>query len=469
VAAAPVYWLTSNPYAAFNFVVLFSFVASAVAAYYLVRHLVHDRRAALVSAILFAYTPYIFSHLPHIQLLMTAGLPLSLLAFHRLVATPTWRRGIALGLAMAAQNAFCAYYGVFVMLAIGFGVLFMAASRRLWASAAYWKSVAVAAAVALAASLPLFLPYMRLQQSSGFARTLEAAREYSATWSSYLASAAYAHAWMLAWLQPWGEVLFPGFLALMLGGAGIVCGWLAAGRQRETACFYAAIAALATWLSFGPAGGLYSVLYAALPPFGFMRAPSRFGVLTALALAVLAGFAVSLLLKRVSRPALVAALLVVAAASELAVPLRLPPVPREKPVYQVLSLLPRGAVLELPVFSHRFRFMRTRYMLSSTTHWMPLVNAYSDHIPEAFLDAADTLGGFPTAEALGLLRRDQVRYAVVHLDLFDEERRAAVRERLSEYAAVLTTLYEDDDTVLVEIDDLEPEWNLPTPLTPYLD
>ena len=75
--AVPAYWLTRNPYAAHNFVMLLAFVLSATGMYYLVRYLTDDRRAAVVPAIAFAFCPYVFAHTAHIQLLMTAGLPFS--------------------------------------------------------------------------------------------------------------------------------------------------------------------------------------------------------------------------------------------------------------------------------------------------------------------------------------------------------------------------------------------------------
>src|SRR5207253_3779982 len=78
--AVPIYWSTRNPYAAHNVVLLLSFVLSAGGMYCLVRYLTADRRAAAISAIAFAFCPYVLAHTPHIQLLMTAGLPFSLLA-----------------------------------------------------------------------------------------------------------------------------------------------------------------------------------------------------------------------------------------------------------------------------------------------------------------------------------------------------------------------------------------------------
>ena len=56
--------------------------------YYLSRYLTGSRPAAAVAAVLFAFCPYIWARTAHIQLLMTAGLPFSLLAAHRMIDRP---------------------------------------------------------------------------------------------------------------------------------------------------------------------------------------------------------------------------------------------------------------------------------------------------------------------------------------------------------------------------------------------
>ena len=218
--AVPVYWATRNPYAAHNFAMLLAFVLSATGTYYLVRYLTGDRRAAAISAIGFAFCPFVFAHTAHIQLLMTAGLPFSLLAFHRLADRPSVGRGAALGAVMAAQAICCGYYGVFVCLMVGFAILVVAATRRLWTDRGYWIAIAVAAVVAVLLVTPAFLPYAALQRDGGFRRELKDAVQYSANWSDYLASSSYAHAWMLSHLPAWTDVSFPGFVTACLRRAG---------------------------------------------------------------------------------------------------------------------------------------------------------------------------------------------------------------------------------------------------------
>jgi hypothetical protein len=449
--ALPVYWLTRNPYAAFNFALLASFVLSGAATYYLVRYLTHDRRAAWISGMCFAFCPYLFGHVPHIQLLMAAGLPLTLLAFHRLVDSPTPGRAITLGLTMTLQTIFCAYYGVMAMLIVGFGVLFVALADRRWSNRTYWKAVAIAAGVAILTASPLALPYaLLLQTDSSFGRSLDAAREYAATWRMYLASNSYLHAPLMNIVGRSGELLFPGIVAAVFGAVGAWATWRSTDRSRGW--FYLSLAALAVWVSLGPDAGLYRALYATIPGFTLMRAPSRFGLIVPLALSVLAGIGIAVLLAQRPRGRLVAAALAVLAGAELAVPLRLTPVPPVEPAYQLLAGLPRGAVLDLPVYSHPFRFLRARYQLGSTAHWMPIVVAYSDFVPGEFMEKMNALAGFPSRAAFKLLERDRVRYVVFHMREFKTpEAQRTLREGLEQFAPYLRRLHADDGAMLYEI------------------
>jgi hypothetical protein len=447
--AVPVYWATKNPYAAHNSVVLLAFILSTCGTYYLVRYLTRDRGAAAVSAICFAFTPYLFAHTAHIQLLLTAGLPFSLLALHRLVDRPTIGRGAALGLAMAAQALCCGYYGVFVILIVGYGILVLAVSRGLWGSLAYWSAVVSAAVVSIGLVVPAFLPYAQLQRVEGFSRPLSEASRFSSNWSDYFASSSYAHAWMLTHLPPWIEVAFPGFVATILGLVGV---WLAWRRGGELIAMYGGLALLACWASFGPAGGLYSVLYHAVPLFAWLRAPARFGLIVALALSVVAGLGVSELLTRSRRPTLVSMVLAVVAAAELVVPSNLREVQGVEPVYRTLATLPPAPVIEMPFFYLREMFPRhTYYMLASTAHWMPLVNGYSDYIPPDFVEHVMTLAPFPSGDGFKLLAPWHVRYAVFHRYWYNESNWHDVVERIKVFEAYLRPLYLDADTRLYEI------------------
>jgi hypothetical protein len=459
VLALPAYWLTRSPFMAYNLVVLFSFASAWMCAYLLARALTDSPPAAAVAAILFAYCPYVFAHTSHIQLMMTAGIPLSMLLFHRLADIPTPRNGIWLGLGLAVTALSCAYYGIFAALMVGYATIFIAATRRLWRSRAYWTAIGIAAAVAIACVVPFFIPYLQVQAQSGFRRTLEDAARWSANPSNYLASSAHAHQWLLALIAglPYRtEILFPGFLAIIFGAAGLADA-LGSSRSRdrrwEIAWLYVSLGVLAFWGSFGPSAGLYRVLYW-LPTFSFLRAPSRLGLVVIFTVCVLASFGLAALLRAVParRRLLVASLLGVLAIAEL----NLIPFPWERaPIvpsaYGVLAGLPREPVAEFPFYGERIAFpLHAQYMMFSTRHWMPLVNGYSDVIPVDFREAAAVLDSFPSNEAFAVLARHRVRYITIHWDMFGP-REQEIRRRLEPFAHHLRPLGTDARMTLYEV------------------
>ena len=124
-------------------------------------------------------------------------------------------------------------------------------------------------------------------------------------------------------------------------------------------------------------------------------------------------------------------------------------------VYDSLARLPRGPVIEVPYWYERLAFPRhAEYMLTSTAHWQPLINGYSDHIPQDFRDTALPLSSFPSRESFGILEKLGARYAVFHLDLMDERTREKTIQRIEvDYANYLRPLEKDGDVWLFEIVD----------------
>ena len=464
VVASPVWWLSGNPYAAHNAALMFAFCSTLIGTWLLVRHLSQNSGAAAVSAILFAFCPYFFSHSAHIQLLMAGGIPLAMLALHRLVDSPSPGRGAMLGLALAAQALACAYYGIFAGLMVGYGAVFLAVSRRLWGVKRFWAALAIAVVTSIVVVLPFFLPYLTMQREEGFRRSLADAVRYSAPPASYLASPAHAHQWLIPIARRWGwradEVLFPGLLALTLGAAGLavtirsrraLSGPTVA--DREAALLYASLGLVSAWASLGPPAGLYTAMFHAIPLFTFLRAPSRFGMIVAFTLAILAGFAVRRIVEMVrSQLTIAAAVLAGVALLEL----NALPFPWERaltvpPAYGLLARMPRAPVAEFPFYGERVAFpLHAQYMVLSASHWMPLVNGYSDHIPQDFRDAAVVLDSFPSNDSFAVLQRRRVRYIGVHWNMYGP-RAGEIRKRLEPFSRHLRQLASDADMTLFEI------------------
>src|SRR5688572_142223 len=480
--AIPAWLLTKNPYAAHNFFFIASFVLSSVATYFLVRHLLGDWRAAAIAGILFAYSPFAFARQAHSQLLMIGVLPWAMLAFHRFVDRVSIARAIELGVVLWLAGLACAYYGIFAGGLVGLGTLMFAVTRGYWKQPRYWMMVALAAAVCIGLTAPLFLPYLRMQDTTGFARPLDGS--YSANIAAWLISSAWAHRWWAPYVSNASEVLFPGIMVTVLGvwgaliwrGPGVPAARtggvpgtrtlragvpLRGGVDKDVAWFYITAAVIAFWTTFGPKAGLYTLFYYTIPVFSFLRAPSRTGIVVTLCLVVLAAPALLRLMDLRKGRAMFAVLLALAIADTYRAPLRMREAPPLPNVYRTLARLPRGPLIELPFWSDRIAYHRhAEYMLDSAYHWQPLINGYSDHIPQDFRDNALPLSGFPSRDAFAILERSQARYVVAHLNLMDAQSRESLIDRLDrEYVNYLRPLEKDGDVWLYEII----AWPHPTP------
>jgi hypothetical protein len=462
--AAPVYALTGNPLAAHNVVVFTILVLAFVCMWALVRRLTGSSTGAIVAATAFAFAPYVAAKTAHIQLLMVWVFPLVLLAFHRFVESPGPARGGVLGLTLAVAALSCGYYGIFAGLATGLAALWFAigqASQR-----RYWLGLGVALLVAGVLVAPVLRPYLALRSEAGVRSVvnLDEARGYSANLRAYLSSPSRGHEWIaerwLSRLGPAKEGLFPGLLVSLFAIVGVwitarsatTSSWKASASRERVVSFYALLTLLAVWASFGPAAGLYSWLAQSMPFMSFLRAPARFGAVVVFALAVLAGFGLARLLA--GRRAPLAAALTAAVALEVAaIPWDLhepDPLPE---AYHRLAELPRGGVVEFH-FPYRSTdlFRHTRYMFDSIWHWQPLINGYSDFIPQDFRDMAIPINGFPDPESFRILRAHQARYVVIHLDTYgDAQKRAILLARFPPYKENLRPIVQEGETWLFEI------------------
>jgi len=457
--AVPVWRLTRNPHAASNFTIIVSFALAALMAYVLVRRLTGSRSAGTFAGLTFAFCPFVYSHIPHVQLLMTFGLPLILLALHRFVEAATLSRALWLGAAMALEALACAYYGIFGGLMAGFGVVWFGFATTRWRDWRYWSLGLLAGATAIIIVAPFFLPYLTIQEE-GFERTLADARVYSAGWRAYLASPILLHQWMLPLIGTWREVLFPGFLPVLYGLVGLL--WLVRRAApvgpratRAVVGFYAALGGLALWASFGPDAGLYTVLHETVPVFSMLRAPSRFGILVVLALAVLGGIGLAWIRswfgetarRRLTTTTLVA---VIAGSSAGAIGVRDAPEPSM--AERQLVNMPTKPLVQFPFYAlGGERFRHTEYMLQSTLHWTPMINGYSDHMPPRFYADADALATFPSPDAWRVMQELGARYVLVHWRLYGETQRAPLRFQVNEQRAYLRLVYDGTDASLYEI------------------
>jgi hypothetical protein len=232
--------------------------------------------------------------------------------------------------------------------------------------------------------------------------------------------------------------LFPGYLPIALSLIAVgawLSGRLSATHRHYTIC-YSWLGLLTILLIVGPPLSLWPLVYW-LPGFNFIRVPSRFIILTVLALSVLAAIGFEWLRGRLPARAQRWALPVTAALllCEFAVmPLgvtdfSLRPAAAERwladqPGPFVVAELPNaGAPREQSI-----------YMLHSMAHWQKTVHGFSGIDPPQHYAMYIALQRFPDADTTARLRAFGVTFVVVHVDRYAPDRWPRVDQALARSA-----------------------------------
>ena len=416
IIAAPFLWLGVSPAWIYNLLLLGGITVSGLAMFVLVRYLTRDEHAAVVAGAVYTLLPYRVEHFVHFEMQWTMFIPLAFWAVHRAFDESSWRFGVLAGVFVWLQFVAGMYNATFLALVLPVLTLLVALSAR--HRLIGLMAVMAGGVVAMLLTYPLARPYIR--NSSQLTRSTDAVDRFSAQPSSYISAPRRNRLW--GWTgQRFGgneRHLFPGAVAIGLALVGLACG------ARRVVAVYVAIGLLAMELSLGFNGHLYGWVYRHAWPVQSLRAIARFSIIAFSALSVIAGYGIACVRRRCDNrrfaswiPACAIALLVV---DTFSAPMALTPVSVTPPsVYSTLKQLPDGAVVELPALRPDVsEVFDPRYQFWSRVHWKPLVNGYSGGTPPGYVETQRLLETFPDTASLQRLVDLNVRYVVVHAQLY---------------------------------------------------
>lgn len=483
--AAPVLYLTGNPVLSHNLLLFLTFALSGYGVWLLVRELTGSSSAGWVAGAAFAFSFYRLNHLPHQTLINTQWMPFVLLAAFKLLWTGQWRWAMALGGLFALQALSGHYLAFYTAMLLGLFVLFYPLVQRGRLAMMVVGKMAVALAASLVLILPVMVPYVLGQGNYDFRRNLFEAERFSNTLTSFLAifrGSPVLRDLLSPFKDPefWAieRSAFPGFTVVLLSGLAL---WMAlryrhSGRDigvelasegvaknlPKHTLFFATVALLSAFLSLGPSLQLtyaanasdpqaiqriislpYAFLHEWVPGFQSMRVVARIGVLTALALSVLAGFGTLALLTffrrrlpfrfaRLAVPALALVIGLVPVAESWSAPVAMQAVGTRDavpPVYRWLASQPKTVILEYPMVYYKRGDpnveMANLYQYYSAYHWHQSVNGSTSIRPYAYSALViETEDCFPCPRSLDAIWALGVEYVVVHLDNLSEPQRA---------------------------------------------
>ncbi len=443
---APIQLLTGNAILAYNVAIFATFLIAACGTYALIRHWTGNRAVAFIAGLAFAFLPYRYAHLWHLNQLGHAWTPWVILALLLLVRRPHWLFAVALGLLVAVESVSSFYlaFQVGLVLLVTLVTLLIVDPRV--RTRQFLVHLALAGVVALAIVVPLALPYLEVREGQGLERTLDEAEQWQAVPRSYLKVASQNRVWLWLNAEHNGEdTLFPGGVALVGAVAGLIF-WR---RQRAVTVALLVLAALAFVIALGPtwtrADGReialpYRFLFEHFPFFKSMRVAARFGVLVDFAVVALAGLGFAALWRWLSsrltaaRARQIGPLATVALTALILLELASVPIPVREidrsavvaaPYHWLAEQSGQGAVMEFPATPGPWVTGLMLYW--STTYWKPLVQGTSGFTPlphreyiNAFVAPLLRQDGqrgaaisHPTPDNVGLLQDLGVRYVVL--------------------------------------------------------
>lgn len=415
----------------YNVLLLMGPWMSALGTYVLVRSLTGQRWPAIIAGTIFGLLPYRIEHAMHLELQWSQWMPLTLWALHRTIEGGRVRHGVLTGVFVLAQFLSCIYYGVFlvILLAVVTPCLLLFTVRAPLGDIA--RALTAGAVLTMAPLAAYSAPYRANQEAFG-GRSPEEIALWSASPAGFLSAPLENRLYGQATSglgQAEGRLL-PGAIA-----TGLMLLALLRPRRREVWVYGIALAASAT-LALGTHTPVYRLALLLVPPLSGLRAPARFGMLVALAVAVLAGLGTAWLIERVGRRRLrqtICVLLVAGLAIEYASrfgPLH--PWSQRAPMYAAwLRTQPGGVVVELPApRSHSLPLFEAEWSYLGRFHGHPLVNGYSGYYPRPYVDLLGALARFPSDESLRALGTRDVRYIVLHEDRYEPGDFLALTTRL---------------------------------------
>lgn len=412
LAAAPLLWIGASPVFVYNLLVLATFVLCGTAAWALASRLTGSHLAGVIAGIVFAFAPYRYEHIFHLEILWAFWIPLTFVALHRAVDLGTVRAGLLVGIVVIAQATGCLYYSVY----LGIVLTLTAPLLIRWHGADRRRTLAGLALGALAAVLFVFIyiqPLLSIR-SDLVPRLPEDAQGYSARAVSFLATPE-ANRVYGRYLGVFGSGelrLFPGVAAVSLALGAFV-------RPRRTAVMYLVVLTIAVLGSLGTNAPFFKLMRGAVELVTMLRVPARFFAVALCALAVLAAIGTASLLATLRGPRtrlLAASLIAAVMLMEYTTAVDLQRVRTEPaPFHRWLARQPHGPVIEFPMpRPARLPGPEPERQYLSVFHWQPLMNGYSGYYPRSYVRLLEFVAPFPRGGWIEIVLNRGARYIVLH-------------------------------------------------------
>jgi hypothetical protein len=219
----PLFALGLRPLTIHGLAVLLGFAFCGYGTFRLARTVTGSTGAAWIAGITFAFIPYRFGQLPHVNYLFAGWIPILLEALVLFLRERSRKRAVWLGLAFFMNGLTCIHWFVLTLIPLGLSAIVLIFQYRAWRDLSLWRRGLVAIAIAGAGLIPFLIPYARAAELYGFVRNPAETLFYSAKPIDWLVGEYRNSIWknLNAGVRMAERALFPGLMPLLLTLAAI--------------------------------------------------------------------------------------------------------------------------------------------------------------------------------------------------------------------------------------------------------
>lgn len=461
--ALPALLISKNPIFAYNFVLLFAFLTSGWGMFLLAHHLTRNTSGSILAGIIYAFSPFMFSHLGHLQIITAGGIPLAFLFLHKFFVNERLESLALFTLFFVTQFLANGYYALYLSLYAGLFLLLYIVSRKKLTDWRFWSKIGLFFGTAFLIVGPFFRQYLLVRKEMGFVREIG----FSANLTSFLATSPLNRIYglfSLPYLKAEGA-LFPGLFVLVLSIFGFVR------RVRKNrgkkpvlenpVVLYSIIGLLSFLFTFGSKGP-YVLLYKFVPGFDGLRVASRFHIFVMFALAVLAAFGIKTLfssfhLKKRIKYLLASLFMIIILIEYLSIPIPLKSVAVKENIPEVYKWFSQQKnefpIIELPLPGpeERVSLVECPRLYYSTYHWKKLVNGYSGYFPPLYDELKRRWQRHSFGENINDLIDLGVKYIILHASSYSEEELKKILHRIKDLKKQIMPVGRWDEAYVYEL------------------
>jgi len=443
IIAAPAFMISKNPIFAYNFTLLFSLFTSALGMFLLARYLTNSCLAGVFAGIVYAFSPFMISHLGHLQLTAAGGIPLAFLFLHKFFKQERYRDLLLFALFFIIQVLINGYYAMYLGLFVGFYIMVFIIIKNKFRDRHFWVKMAVLLFILIIVVGPFIRQYLLVVEEMGFLREKVSGARFSNYLSTMPNNLIYGDI-TRKFFRVEGQ-LFPGIIAFLLAVFGIIYG---SEKRKNKLPFvqryifiYSAILFSSFLFSFGLKGP-YWILYRFIPGFKGLRVANRFHIMVMFSLAILAAYGIKKIFwffKKKRKYFIISVLIILLLIEYWSAPIHFVKIPKKEKIPEVYKSLreleENVSIIELPILfaQPKHTHIESLRMYYSTFHWKRMVNGRSSFFPPLYIEISRRWNKYHNQQFVNDLKMLDVDYMIIHAHLINKKKMNLIISRFSTY------------------------------------